>query len=69
MQQGPQVIPAQQLLNPGGVGAAQQLPAALTQGAQQPILNVSCSLLLFRDRFGPHSSFTDLLTYHRVDIP
>lgn len=43
VQQGPQMIPAQQLLNPAGVGAAQQLPAALAQGAQQPILNVSRS--------------------------
>ena len=40
IQQAPQLIPPQQLLNPGGVEAAQQLPAGLSQGAQQPILNV-----------------------------
>ena len=45
IQQGPQLIPAPQLLNPGGLEAAQQVPAALSQGAQQPILNV-CSFLL-----------------------
>ena len=45
IQQGPHMIPPQQLLNPGGVEAAQQLPAALSQGAQQPILNV-CPFLL-----------------------
>lgn len=43
IQQGPQMIPAQQLLNPGGLEAAQQLTAPLSQGAQQPILNVSRS--------------------------
>ena len=41
IQQGQQMIPAQQLLNPVGPDAMQQLPAALSQGAQQPILNVS----------------------------
>lgn len=48
IQQGQQMIPAQQLLNPVGPDAMQQLPAALSQGAQQPILNVSLSPT-FRD--------------------
>ena len=57
VQQGPQMIPAQQLLNPGGVGPAQQLPAGLAQGAQQPILNVSHLLfLVFLTRSGSRFS-------------
>lgn len=39
IQQGQQMIPAQQMLTPGGPDA--MLPGALSQGAQQPILNVS----------------------------
>lgn len=43
MQQGPQMLPTQQLLNSGGLEAAQQLPVTLSQGTQQPILNVCLS--------------------------
>ena len=39
IQQGQQLIPAQQMLTP--VGPDAMLPAGLSQGAQQPILNVS----------------------------
>lgn len=55
IQQGQQMIPAQQLLNPVGPDAMQQLPAALSQGAQQPILNVSL--------FAPSLYFTEALEY------
>ena len=41
IQQGQQMITPQQMLNPVGPDAMQHLPAALSQGAQQPILNVS----------------------------
>ena len=47
VQQGSQIISSQQLLNPGGVEAGQQLPAALSQGTQQPILNVRLACYSF----------------------